>query len=70
MKTKREIKNKQNTLSLLMQFAVLFFIVASFTKQFSGARLPYTELGYLHDTSMLYSGWIIIITNTVNIFTV
>lgn len=49
------------------QFAL--FIVASFTKRFNGARLPYTELGYLHDTSMLYSEWIIIITNTVNIFT-
>lgn len=49
--------------------AVCTFIVASFTTQFNGGRLPYTELGYLHDTSMLYSEWIIIITNTVNIFT-
>lgn len=46
-----------------------YFIVTSFTKQFNGARLPYTELGYLQDTSKLYSEWIIIITNTGNIFT-
>lgn len=56
----------QHVCSANAKFALLF---ASFTKQFSGARLTYTELGYPHDTSMLYSEWVIIITNTVNIFT-
>lgn len=57
---------RQHVCSANAKFALLF---ASFTKRFNGARLPYTELGYPHDTSMLYSEWVIIITNTVNIFT-
>lgn len=61
-----KVEVRQHVCSANAKFALLF---ASFTKRFNGARLPYTELGYPHDTSMLYSEWVIIITNTVNIFT-
>lgn len=67
LKSKEHKVEGRQRFVLLMQS--LHFYFASFTKRFNGARLPYTELGYLHDTSMLYSEWVIIITNTVNIFT-
>lgn len=63
------IKDETNRLNLFCLCTGCTFIVTSFTKQLNGARLPYTELGHLHDTSRLYSEWIMIITNTGNIFT-